>query len=175
MKKGLWVVVLAICVGAGAAWAVDINPALVRGGNIQSQPSVYLGEGVLKKLYDNAAQPAHPEYVYDWNDGEVWFYDNDPYKTWVYMLYKFVKPTGFPESGNLRWKVWPEATGNTVYIHRWTVDRWTDVTSGTGNWIHYCNISEEWFDSEDSIWFLVEVETTTSNPGVYTDVFDIQY
>lgn len=78
-------------------------------------------------------------------------------------------------TGTLRWRVWAES-GNTVAIKRWGGSSWVDVDSGTGNSIHYENgIDYSWFSEEGGMWLLVEAETTTGNPGVYTDVVDIQY
>jgi len=194
MRKGIGIVVLAICVVAGTAGAdtaYDLNHegAFAGAGDFTNPPSA--GSGNLKKLAENDTtiwmdESTEGDLINDVYDGDWWIYPNDYAKKWAYIIVGFVKPANFPTWGQLRWRAGRAATDKHINCYQYDGTNWAHILpsgqeeyTGTEQCMptyYYANINEDDFIGEDQyLWIMMEVETTSGYRWFSCDVCDIQY
>jgi hypothetical protein len=182
MKTGIMVL---LALGATVVWGTDLNPVGANAcgaGAIWDDPSTYEGEEAFNLLYDNLNDKI--------GDGEMWKINTDdttwwdssyypqPFKTWRYLMVKFVKPAGY-NTGKLNWCVKVEG-GADIYAYRWnkspTPHQWTYMNKNAGgsdpSTAAY-SIPASYFDGNGVRWLLFK---GGGNPETLsTDVVDIHW
>lgn len=167
---------MAICVGAGTAWSTDLNPNVGRAQTTGAGPWTF----EPKVLYAVGTVCPDLGYVDQAYDDEYWnFADpNEPTRTYLYMFYKFAKPSGY-SSGDLKWRIWGNS-GNETKIWRWNADTqaWVEIDSisGTNPSVQtYSSIPSSWFNADNDLYILATVQEGLYGHNIIADRIDIQW
>ena len=186
MKKGIIAVSLVIGCFSGAAFTADLNVGLACAASFTpQQPSEdkypHQFSDNLRKLMENDPVYCDNYAKIDNPDGWWWNFPNERDGKYAYMIFKFVKPTGYT-SGTCRWKVNADSN-QTVYIsyyyYNTTLKKWlwdiVDQYTGPMSGYRSFTVPAGWFSGENLLWIMADAITVEGARAIKCDVLDIQY
>ncbi len=186
MKNGIVAASIVIACFAGAAFSADLNVGLAFAASFTPESLLedkypHQGSDNLRKLAEN--DPVYCDNYAKLDDPDNWWWEFPNYRDgkYAYMIFKFVKPSGYT-SGTCRWKVNADSN-QTVYISRYYYNanqqewQWDIVDQYTGPMSSYrtFTVPEGWFSAEDLVWIMADVITFQGARAIKCDVLDIQY